>query len=231
MITIQLRVPQEIGEIHSKPIVTKLTWETHRYGKAGCVKATFVHTEDLYCPLGTYLEIYEDQERILSYRIFERSLISHYLLVTAYDQLYHWVKSRESALLVYPGIELIHSYQKYLFPFDQNSWEHYQFIDLASAYDISGEGYSRTRGIFASDMILLFIRKYNLRIDSIYYGDTPLLFSNDDVEETPMDLVEKKVYEDTYGYPTRVTNKECVLDIIQYYIQRTILDLNRMFIL
>ena len=213
--------PMEIQE----PMVTKMVWETHRKGKAGSLKISLVKTEGLSCILGTYVRVREGTNILLQYRIYERVVHSTSIQVVAYDQLYTWVKSKESMLINPPGEDFLHRYSsKIVFPFDKQSYDHYQYIHY-----ISDSGHTYQNGIFPSDLILQFAIKYNLLLDKVYYGDCGSVTLPIKLGASWQMLQKSTVSE--FGHPSRVTNQECVLDIIQSYINQAMVSTNRLYIL
>lgn len=200
------------------PTVSRLEWETHRFGKVGTVKATLLNPNELTCELGSYFEVWEitpeSKKRILKYRIYERTLHAHEMNIIAYDQLYVWVKSKESLLIQKTSSKVIEPYyKKYVHlqnpkysSLDQTRMKnHWEFMEKCS---ILGNDSLVKNGIFVSDLIFQFAHVFHLTLEDIDYSDVP------DVTR----VAPYYTLKDFWGLPPRLTNQESVLDIINYYL-------------
>lgn len=211
--------------VYTPIIVDTLTWETHRKGRAGTVHLKYIDSETINCNLGDYVELQEynnnerKSKRILRYRIYQRKKMNLFMEITAYDQIYHWIQSKESILVERMQWNLLKDMNKaHFYRYVENKEKrmlqkmHYDYIQQSSLRkEISNEG------VFPSDLILLFCRKYQLDIDSVDYSDI-LVKSRGSIRKA------------SYGYKGRVTNKESPLDIIQSYIDLNTINLNKIFL-
>lgn len=200
------------------PIVTHFDWETHRKGKVGTVRATFLNPHELKCELGSYLEVWiispQERKRIIKYKVYERTLNHHELHVVAYDQMYVWVKSKEYLItgkanankIKHLYNQSVHIDAKQYSLEDKNKIKNHWTYVKECTY--RGRDDEVKNGIFTSDIILTFAASYHLEVDEIDYSDVP---NYDNV----MNLV---YLNDFWGLPPKMSNNESVLDIIQYYI-------------
>lgn len=210
----------------TQPLFTRMIWETHRRGSAGMLELTIIDHENIDSSLGTYVHVFEDQRRILVYRIFERTLQYQLLTVHAFDQLYYLIQSRESLRINVGNADQLKSLQIYWDHTQDPTRDsdliereqcHAQYIQACSLHENS-----LLKGVFASDVILRFAKQYQLRLEYIDYSDSPLF--------SIKDILVKATF-DRYGFPSRVTNKESVLDIIQSYMSLTTIYLNEIYVL
>lgn len=212
----------------TQPMFTKMIWETHRKGSAGSLELTVLDHEDVDTSLGTSIHVYWDQKRIMVYRIFERILQYQFVIVHAYDQLFYLIQSKESLRISVADRNQLLSLQPYWDHTQergrdshliQREYCHAKYIDACSYQkDIS----TMVKGVFASDVLLQFAKQYQLRLEYIDYSDSPIF--------SLKDIFVKATF-DRYGFPSRITNKESVLDIIQSYMSLTTVYLNEIYVL